>query len=93
MRKSTDSDLMTWAHLSVDRSGAKLRTICTQDHGEGEACEHVVRERRYRDFPRVDGPCEKITVQGVEVMMEGDARAGRDSEGEGEEGWVVVGRE
>lgn len=94
-RKSTDSDLMTWAHLSVDISGAKLRTICTQDHEDGETCSRTVREHRYRNISRVDGPSEKITVEGVKAMMESDARAGRESdgEGEGEEEWVVIDRD
>ena len=91
MRKSTDSDLMTWAYLSVDRSGAELRTICTQDHEDGETCSHTVREHRYHNIPRVDGPSEKITVEGVSAMMEGDARKGRENEGE--EGWVIIDRE
>ena len=93
-RKSTDSDLMTWAHLSVDRSGARIRTICTQDHVDGETCSHTVHERRYRDIPRVDGPSEKITVEDVEAMMARDARVEREGEGEGEgeEGWIVIGR-
>lgn len=89
-RKSTDSDPMTWAHISVDRSGAKIRTICTQDHEDGQACSHTVREHRYRDIPRVDGPGEKITVEDVEAMMESDAREG---DGEGEDGWIVIGRD
>ena len=84
--KSTDSDLMTWAHLSVDRSGAKIRTICTQDHEDGEKCLHIVNERRYRDVPRVDGPSETITVEGVEAMLEREARVEREGDGEGEEG-------
>ena len=86
---------MTWAHLSLDRSGAKIRTICTREHEDGEACEHTVRERRYRDIPRTDGPSEMITVEGVEAMMERDARVEKESdgEGEGEEGWIVVGRD
>jgi hypothetical protein len=75
---------MTWAHLSVDRSGAKIRTICTKDHEDGEECKHTVRERRYRDLPRVHGPSEKITVEGVEAMMERDARVEKESGGEGE---------
>lgn len=92
-RKSTDSDLMTWAHLSVDRSGAEIRTICTQDHEDGETCSHTVHERRYRGIPRVDGPSETITVEGVEAMMERDARVERVGDGEGEEGWIVIGRD
>ena len=92
-RKSTDSELMTWAHLSVDRSGARIRTICTRDHEDGETCWHTVREHRYRNIPRVDGPSEKITVEGVEAMMERDRKVERESEGEGEEDWVVVGKD
>lgn len=92
-RKSTDSELMTWAHLSVDRSGAKIRTICTRDHEDGETCSHTVREHRYRNIPRVDGPSEKITVQGVEAMMERDGKVGRESEGEAEEDWVVISKD
>jgi hypothetical protein len=91
-RKSADSDLMTWAHLSVDRSGAKIRTICTKDHEDGDTCKHAVRERRYRDIPRVDGPSEKITIEGAEAMMESDARVEKESDGEGEDGWIVIGR-
>lgn len=90
-RKSADSDLTTWTHLSVDRSGAKIRTICMREHEDGGACSHTVRERRYRDIPRVDGPSEKITVDGVEAMMERDARVEREGDGEGEEEWVVIG--
>lgn len=92
-RKSTDSDLTTWAHLSLDRSGARVRTICTQDHENGETCSHIALERRYRSNPRVDGPSEKITVKGVEAMMASEARAERDSDGEGEEGWIVIERD
>ena len=92
-RKSTDSELMTLAHLSVDRSGARIRTICTREHEDGETCSHTVREHRYRNFPRVDGPSERITVEGVEAMMERDGKAERESDGEGEEGWVVIGRD
>lgn len=83
-RKSTDSDLTTWAHLSLDRSGARVRTVGTQDHENGETCSHTALERRYRSIPRVDGPSEKITVKGVDAMMERDARAERESDGEGE---------
>jgi hypothetical protein len=89
-RNSTDSDLTTWAHLSVDRSGAKVRKICTQDHEDVETCSRTGRERKYRDIPRVDGPSEKITVEGVRAMMERDAEAEREAE---EGGWVVVGEE
>ena len=92
-RKSTDSELMTWAHLSVDRSGARIRTICTRDHKDGETCSHTVREHRYRNIPRVDGPSERITVEGVEAMMERDGKVERESEGEGEEDWVVISRD
>ena len=92
-RKSTDSDLTTWAHLSVDRSGARLHTVCTRDHEDGETCSHTVREHRYRHIPRVDGPSEKITVDGVEAMMASEARAERESDGEGEEGWIVIERD
>lgn len=75
---------MTWAHLSVDRSGARIRTICTRDHEDGESCSHTVREHRYRNIPRVDRPSERITVKGVEAMMERDGKVERESEGEGE---------
>ncbi|GAB7329182.1 hypothetical protein MBLNU13_g01002t1 [Cladosporium sp. NU13] len=92
-RESTDSDLMTSAHFSVDRSGAKVRTICTRDHEDGETCSHTVCERRYGNIPRVDRPSEKITVGGVEAMMESDARVEREGDGEGEEEWVVIGRD
>lgn len=54
-----------------------------------------MRERRYRDIPRVDGRSEKITVEGVEAMMERDARVEREGGGDedGEEGWIVIGRD
>jgi hypothetical protein len=52
-----------------------------------------VREHRYRNIPRVDGPSEKITVQGVEAMMERDGKVGRESEGEAEEDWVVISKD
>jgi hypothetical protein len=32
-------------------------------------------------------------MEGVEAMMERDARVERESDGEGEEGWIVIGRD
>jgi hypothetical protein len=52
-----------------------------------------VREHRHRNIPRVDGPSERITVEGVEAMMERDGKVERESDGEGEAGWVVIGRD
>jgi hypothetical protein len=49
-----------------------------------------VRERRYRDIPRVDGPSEKITVEDVEATMKRNAWVER--EGDGEDRWIVIGR-
>jgi hypothetical protein len=51
-----------------------------------------VKERKFRDIPRVDGPSEKIT-EGVRAMMERDAEAEAEAEAEGkgeEDEWVVV---
>lgn len=56
-------------------------------------CSHTARERRYRSVPRVDGPSEKITIEGVEAMMKRDARAESESDGEGDEGWIVIDRD
>ena len=91
-RKSTasvDNDLTTWAHLSVDRGGATLRTICTQERENGETCQHSGHERRYHAIPRVDEPVMKISLKGVKALEEGDGVAERE---EDEEGWVVLDR-
>lgn len=94
-RNSSDSDLTTWAHLYIGRSGARIRTVCTRGREIGKECSRTVRERRYRDIPRVDGPSEKITIEGVEAMMETDARMEKESDGagDGEEGWIVISRD
>jgi hypothetical protein len=57
---SFDSDLSTWAHLSVDGpTGGTLRTVCTHDDENGEPCQHVGHERKYPEFPRVDEPLRR----------------------------------
>lgn len=85
---SVDSDLTTWAHLSVDRAGATLRTVCTQDREDGEACQHSGHERRYTGIPHVDEPVTKISKAHVKAMEDGD---GVETE-EDEDGWVVLDR-
>jgi hypothetical protein len=92
---SFDSDLSTWAHLSVDgRTGDTLRTVCTHDNENGEPCQHVRHERKYPEFPRVDEPFEKITMEDVKAMEEEDKRAKKagdgDAEGDSDEEWVVL---
>lgn len=90
---STSSDLTTWAHLFVDRSGATIRTLCTQDCEDGQACQHAGKERRYAGIPRVDEPAVKITIEGVKAMEVSDEwkEKAKDGENGGEEDeWVVV---
>jgi hypothetical protein len=92
---SFDSDLNTWAHLSVDGpTGGTLRTVCTHDSENGEPCQHVGHERRYAEIPRVDEPFEEITTEDVRAMEEEDERARKaedsDGDGDSDEGWVVV---
>jgi hypothetical protein len=77
---SFDSDLTSWALLSVDGpTGGTLRTICTRDREDGEPCQHLGHELNYAAFPRVDEPFEEITMEEVKAMEEED-----------EQEWVVI---
>jgi hypothetical protein len=81
---SFESDLTTWALLSVDGpTGGTIRTICTLDREDGEPCQHVGHERRDAGFPRVDEPFEEITMEDVRAMEEEDERVRKAKAGEG----------
>jgi G3E family GTPase len=81
---SFESDLTTWALLSVDGpTGGTIRTICTLDREDGEPCQHVGHERKYAEFPRVDEPFEEITMEDVKALEEEDERARKAKAGEG----------
>lgn len=91
---SSENDLTTWTKLTVSRSGASLRTVCTPDCEDGRPCElHAGRKgSRYADIPRVDEPGVRLEVEAVRKLMEGSDDEGEGGEeGEKEEGWVVVG--
>jgi hypothetical protein len=68
--------------------------VCTHDNENGEPCQHVGHERKYPEFPRVDEPFEKITMEDVKAMEEEDKRAKKagngDAEGDSDEEWVVL---
>jgi hypothetical protein len=88
---SFDSDLTTWALLSVDGpSGGTLRTVCTRDHEDGQSCQHVGGEQKYPEIPRVDEPFEEITMEDVKAMEEEDERAKKAEGEDSDEEWVVV---
>lgn len=81
-RKLNHDDLSTWTHISMDRSGATLRTVSTANDDRSSS------ERRYPHIPRVDEPVEVITHEKLKAMEDQDGKA--ESEDEDEDGWVLV---
>lgn len=78
----TDDELSTWTHISLDRSGATLRTVSSKDDRRSGS------ERRYHHIPRVEEPVEKITHETVKAIEDADGKA--ESGDDDEDGWVIV---
>lgn len=83
---NSNDDLSSWTDISLDRTGATLRTVCTTTDEQGSTW-----ERRYHHIPRVDEPMVHITHEKIKAMEDEDGMAEREVEFEdGDEEWVLI---
>lgn len=83
---NSDDDLSTWTDISLDRTGATLRTVCTMTDEQNSTW-----GRRYHHIPRVDEPMVHITHEKIKAMEDEDGKAEREVEFEdGDGGWVLI---
>lgn len=83
---NSNDNLSTWTDISLDRTGATLRTVCTTTDEQSSSW-----ERSYHHIPRVDEPMIHVTHEKIKAMGDEDGKAEREVEFEdGDEGWVLI---